>query len=827
MAILTAVPAGAADGGISGTVTGAGGAGPLANVRVCANSVGNAGFGCDTTGADGVYVIGSLPPQSDYRVRFFDLDNVYAPEYYDDSFTQGGAQLVAVSDGVTTVDIDAELGLAGTISGTVTDASGPIEDITVCASSDSTSGFSCASTADDGTYTVLSLVPAADYIVSFDDPAGVYNDQFYDSTAAFADATPVSVATGVDTSGIDAVLIGAGSISGTVTTAQGPRAGVSVCAGREGETLVCATTSSAGTYEIPTLPIGVEFTVSFETDGFVTQFWENANSFGSATPVTILSGGPTSGIDAVLAAGGSVSGTVTDATGAPFPGVFACATSTNADINQCERTGPDGSYEVTNLAAADDYLVTFSVLGNTTIFEYWEDQVTADAADLVAVAAGAETTGIDASLQPIRDFHLLDQACRVLATGPLSGGDSIDFSVAGTIPAVQNAATANCPIPADADAVFANVIVNDPSAAGNLRLAAAGTTPTGGIVNFSANGLDNSNAQNIPLSQDQKLALSVNGGPSGVGQILAAGAEVEILGWWGPNSNPGLGYQPTTPCTFFDSRENQGAASVFLGPFGSSTSLSPVITGSFSQDQGGEDSGNGITNCDVPTSADAVLVNIVLLNSTGDVSVVSPTSQARVVNNIKHTPLMNNASAVVLPVNDDGTVDLDVVVASGATNVRGVVLGYYSDSLAITYVPLTPCATFDTRSNQGAEDDFAGARLGGQETVYDVTGDFDPDQGGGNSDCGVPEGAVAIELNLVAINPLRPGNLRAFASGSTPSGGVLNFANLANPMNNSNGIVLPVAPSGEIVVGVNGGPTGSGLSVTEIRGVVTGYYVVA
>jgi hypothetical protein len=54
---------------------------------------------------------------------------------------------------------------------------------------------------------------------------------------------------------------------------------------------------------------------------------------------------------------------------------------------------------------------------------------------------------------------------------------------------------------------------------------------------------------------------------------------------------------------------------------------------------------------------------------------------------------------------------------------------------------------------------------------------------------------------------------------------VLDFAGLSQPMNNSNAIVLPISADGRIEVTVNGGPTGGGLPVTELRGVVSGYYV--
>ena len=79
-------------------------------------------------------------------------------------------------------------------------------------------------------------------------------------------------------------------------------------------------------------------------------------------------------------------------------------------------------------------------------------------------------------------------------------------------------------------------------------------------------------------------------------------------------------------------------------------------------------------------------------------------------------------------------------------------------------------------------------------------------------------------VNLVGIQPDALGNFRAFAAGSSPTGGVLNFANLTPAMNNSNAVVVPVDPAaGNMDVFINS-PSNVGNPTVHARGVILGYY---
>jgi hypothetical protein len=181
-----------------------------------------------------------------------------------------------------------------------------------------------------------------------------------------------------------------------------------------------------------------------------------------------------------------------------------------------------------------------------------------------------------------------------------------------------------------------------------------------------------------------------------------------------------------------------------------------------------------------------------------------------------------------------GKIAVDVL-GTGMTHIRIVVLGYLGFT-GDSYTPVNPCAAFDSRDTLGSDPDnvptgiFAGKRLAGDAnvatplgtTTYNVTGAI-PAAQGGESGCGVPEGASAVLINLVAIQSEAGGNFRAYATGSSPTGGVLNFKNLSPALNNSNAVVVPLSAIGDMDVFVNA-PTKFGFPTVHARGIIVGYY---
>ena len=392
-------------GFISGTVTDDA-TNPLVGIQACAqNDTTGFGGGCGTTLADGTYVISGLVAGESYRVSFSDLNGVYSTEFYDDTVGFDDATLVPVAAGQSTPGVDAALGMAGSISGVVTDTGAvALEGIDVCANSNLQQTGLCATSAADGTYTIDGLAVAADYVVEFYDNSGVYINEFYDGVTDFAIATLVVVASGQDTSGIDASLDQGGSITGTVVdSGANSIEGISVCAYSDvAGTAYCGNTLLDGTYEINGLTAASDYRVSFgDPNGVFLGEYFDSTDFNQATLVAVTAGQITTGINASLEIAGSISGEVTDGNGASISGIFVCAFRNAGIGGNCGTTDINGSFLIGGLPAGVDYLVDYSDFTSTYAFEYFDDTQDFNQATLVTVVAGQTTPSINAVLEEL------------------------------------------------------------------------------------------------------------------------------------------------------------------------------------------------------------------------------------------------------------------------------------------------------------------------------------------------------------------------------------------------------------------------------------------
>jgi hypothetical protein len=199
-------------GHITGTVTD--GADPVEGICVSASGTGENGSGTAKTGADGAYDISGLA-SGDYRVYFYDcrLMPAFAEQWWNDS-TLGPGDPVSVTAPDTHGGIDAVMHPFASISGTVTNGSGPVEGACVYiypfGEPDIASFWDYVETDADGNYTIGGLGPA-DWKIIFAAcfyKSGVFPYQFeaYDDQLDAAQATKITLSAGQDLTGIDAVL---------------------------------------------------------------------------------------------------------------------------------------------------------------------------------------------------------------------------------------------------------------------------------------------------------------------------------------------------------------------------------------------------------------------------------------------------------------------------------------------------------------------------------------------------------------------------------------------------------------------------------------------
>jgi hypothetical protein len=309
----------------------------------------------------------------------------------------------------------------GSISGAVTDASTaePVEGVEACAFPEDEEGpYQCSFTETDGTYVIGGLDPKI-YKVWF--WAGQrYEFEYYDAEHEWFEADPVAVLSGTGTPGIDAELLPTAAIEGTVTAADDGLGveEVEVCAipvdSSEEAFIECDETAADGTYAIAGLTPGsyqVEFWTGWTSRPLAYEFWNDKSRYAEADPIALAASERRNGIDAELQPGAGFSGVVTElATGLPLEEVRVCSIDAGLDkLTICTWTKENGKYRIRSLPASS-YKVVFSPEfweffpgeafpgenddGYPT--QFWSNQTTIAAANVLALPTGGSAAGIDA-----------------------------------------------------------------------------------------------------------------------------------------------------------------------------------------------------------------------------------------------------------------------------------------------------------------------------------------------------------------------------------------------------------------------------------------------
>ncbi len=419
-----------AAGHITGTVTNASAVG-LSGIGVAAFE--RSGFGDwrwvggAATGIDGRYDIGGLAAGS-YRIGFWDSSGSYVSEFYDDAPTIDLGDDVFVNAGATTTRVDAVMTLASHITGRVRGA-GPgaagLEGISVSAKvyrgpDDWQTVPGGTSTAADGTYDIGAL-PAGTYRIEFrDDSAGNYVTQYFNDAATIDEANDVAVAAGATRYGINARLVPAGHVTGTVTDASAAGLGGIVVqvyrdAGsgdRPWEEVVEQETAADGAYDIGGLPAGSYRIAFWDQSGvYVEQFYNNKMTMQAGDDVVVNGGATRSDVNARLALAGHVTGRVTQelgrtgagASGAGLGGIYVTAGRNTGSGDfpwegvRSTETAADGTYDLGGLPAGT-YRIEFYDDSGNHVLQYYNNQPTIDLGEDVVVTAGGTRSGIDARL---------------------------------------------------------------------------------------------------------------------------------------------------------------------------------------------------------------------------------------------------------------------------------------------------------------------------------------------------------------------------------------------------------------------------------------------
>jgi hypothetical protein len=391
-------------GTISGHVYESNGVTPIANANVqIENMATGSGWGGQTDGTGGYQ--SQAIPAGEYRVRASAPN--HADEYYQEAGLNGAnATLVTVTAGNASTDIDFTLDPGGTISGIATDSvSGdPLPNIVVETRNDIWAG---ACTDANGAYTLTGMPLDTDIVLAavgrsdgWCISAAPYIEEFWQETPSQDTAMPIQLSGAEpEATGIDFTLEMGGTISGHVYQTDGstPIGGADV----ELENLATGDrielqTDGSGAYRTQPLPAG-DYRARASAPGRADEYFNEAGQNGEdADPVIVTAGSDTPDINFNLDPGGSISGTVTDAsTGAPLENIEV---NTGLIWNGA-CTDSNGQYSIDGLPLDAGIVVktedrdTFCVSPGAYIMEVWQEVPFESEATPVTLTTGDENVG--------------------------------------------------------------------------------------------------------------------------------------------------------------------------------------------------------------------------------------------------------------------------------------------------------------------------------------------------------------------------------------------------------------------------------------------------
>jgi uncharacterized Zn-binding protein involved in type VI secretion len=314
------------------------------------------------------------------------------------------------------------LAASGTLSGWVVDPAGnPIEGLRVWIMGPTGMDPATVETDADGAYAFTGLTDGS-YRVYFSNvsirtvggqvrvASESYAPQWYHDRPGYAGADGIAVTAETPVVDINAQMDNAGSIAGRITDSTGsPVEKVRVTAYSDASfAFSWSWTGSDGTYAVGGLPDGsYRLWIEDSASRFVPFWYPDKLSREAAQAVAISGANGVEGIDAVLAMGGTISGTVIDlGTGSGIPGVTVQAVALSGGPGALAETAADGAYRITGLADGA-YKVRF-IAENLGYAGFWHaGQKNWDSAASITIASAAEIANIDASMEAMTLADLL------------------------------------------------------------------------------------------------------------------------------------------------------------------------------------------------------------------------------------------------------------------------------------------------------------------------------------------------------------------------------------------------------------------------------------
>jgi quercetin dioxygenase-like cupin family protein len=429
-------------GRVSGTVIDDATTLPISGLTVTVVDPSGLTVSTGTTNALGEYISGAGLPTGNYYVRTNNnlglINELYAGVSCATGCVLATGTIVPVTVGSTTTNINFGLSAGGRVSGQVTDidSGSPLQGVFVQIYYAAGRQVGGAGTDVSGTFVTGAGLTTGQYYARTSNSQG-YMDQLFSGApcvgaCSVLNGTAFSVTAGTTTTGINFALTQGGRISGTVTDAGSGNpitpAGVLIF-DSTGRFVSSGTVNSFGVYTTTAgLPSGTYYARSSNNQGYINELFGGAPCVGncvvtSGAPIVVTSPGTTSGVNFQLAAGGRITGTITEAGGGPLSGVTVQIYDAAGDVVTGGATNSLGIYRTTAGLPSGTYTArTFN--GQGLINELHSGTTCLGQCDVttgtpIAVTTGAETSGIDFDLT--RGARVSGTVTHALSSAPLPG----------------------------------------------------------------------------------------------------------------------------------------------------------------------------------------------------------------------------------------------------------------------------------------------------------------------------------------------------------------------------------------------------------------------
>lgn len=394
---------------------------PVANAPISVNSP-QRSWGWGYTDSEGNYETTALAP-GQYRVSaespksYYDsyshVDHDGSPlmnQVYLNKLTWEEGDLIDVTDGQTTANINFDFMLGGGISGSVTVPGGiSLAGRRVNAWPVNGNGNYYDYCDNSGNF-IIQGMPAGQYVIAADKGYSSQErnlvEMYYNNKPSRDSADPVTVTLGSTVPNVNLQLVAGGSISGTVMNSGfvGVEDVDVYVLSVDGKYIAEESTDQNGYYLVEALPAGTYKLVALPQGlNYGLEFYNSQSNFGSANSVTVTAGGGASGINFWLDPGGKISGRVVrDEDGQPIAGIQVTADDSNNEFLEelaYANTDANGYYEIRGLRTGSykvnvrDYYDEYDFTS-----EYYLNKSTWASANPVSVTAGNTTPNINISI---------------------------------------------------------------------------------------------------------------------------------------------------------------------------------------------------------------------------------------------------------------------------------------------------------------------------------------------------------------------------------------------------------------------------------------------